>query len=378
MRYAVSTVLVGVIAMLAWIYQTAIADTWRSWAVTRPYAAAHVLPYVLTTAAEHALKAGNSFKECAQDCPEMVVVPAGSFLMGGSQANEKPQHPVTFAKPFAVAKHQLTFADWDACVNGGGCNGYSPRDQGWGRGRQPAINVDWNDAQAYVQWLATVTGKRYRLLSEAEYEYATRAGTTTEYPWGDEITLNGKARANCNGCGSQWDNKQPAPVGSFLPNELGSMTWSAMSRSWSRIATIPLTKMRRAMEGLGPRATTNAASNPPAAFASSGAGPGTNDQSSFAPRRATAAPPTPAATVSDFASREHSRDLEPFSTPTPTVSSAVASSPAAAAAKRAADHSQSLPRTTNSEQEDKLTLMVCSARGNGVPPPGDRTENGSP
>ena len=220
-RYAVSTVLVGVIAMLAWIYQTAIADTWRSWAVTRPYAAAHVLPYVLTTAAEQALKAGNSFKECAQDCPEMVVVPAGSFLMGGSQANEKPQHPVTFAKPFAVAKHQLTFADWDACVNGGGCNGYSPRDQGWGRGRQPAINVDWNDAQAYVQWLATVTGKRYRLLSEAEYEYATRAGTTTEYPWGDEITLNGKARANCNGCGSQWDNKQPAPVGSFLPNEFG-------------------------------------------------------------------------------------------------------------------------------------------------------------
>jgi formylglycine-generating enzyme required for sulfatase activity len=221
LRYTVSTVLVGVIATLAWIYQTAIADTWRSWAVTRPYAATHVVPYVLSVAAERALTPGDFFKECAQDCPQMVVVPAGSFLMGGSQANEKPQHPVTFAKPFAVAKYQLTFADWDACVTGGGCSGYRPADQGWGRGRQPVINVDWNDARQYVQWLTKVTGKNYRLLSDAEYEYATRAGTTTAFPWGDEIKLNGMAMANCNGCGSQWDNRQPAPVGSFQPNKFG-------------------------------------------------------------------------------------------------------------------------------------------------------------
>jgi formylglycine-generating enzyme required for sulfatase activity len=95
----------------------------------------------------------------------------------------------------------LTFADWDACVAGGGCNGYEP-DQGWGRGQQPVINVSGNDAQAYVTWLSEVTGKPYRLLSESEYEYATRAGTTTTYPWGDDIKLDGADMANCVDCGS--------------------------------------------------------------------------------------------------------------------------------------------------------------------------------
>jgi formylglycine-generating enzyme required for sulfatase activity len=80
------------------------------------------------------------------------------------------------------------------------------------------INVSWDDAQRYVAWLSRITGKKYRLLSEAEYEYAARAGTQTAYPWGDDIKLNGKAMANCNGCGSQWDSKQTAPVGSFPPN----------------------------------------------------------------------------------------------------------------------------------------------------------------
>ena len=87
-----------------------------------------------------------------------------------------------------------------------------------GRGRQPVINVTWDDAQRYVAWLSKMTGKPYRLLSEAEWEYAARAGTQTAYSWGDEI---GKGNANCNGCGSQWDNKQTAPVGSFAPNAFG-------------------------------------------------------------------------------------------------------------------------------------------------------------
>ena len=120
-----------------------------------------------------------------------------------------------------MSKYELTFADWDACVAGGGCNGYKPVDQGWGRGQQPVINVNWDDAQHYVAWLSQVTGKTYRLLTEAEYEYATRAGTTTTYPWGDDIKLNGQAMANCDGCGSKWDDKQTAPVGSFAPNKFG-------------------------------------------------------------------------------------------------------------------------------------------------------------
>jgi formylglycine-generating enzyme required for sulfatase activity len=88
----------------------------------------------------------------------------------------------------------------------------------WGRGRRPVINVSWDDARAYVAWLLHKIGKTYRLLTEAEYEYATRAGTSTAYPWGNAI---GKNNANCDGCGSQWDKNQTAPVGSFPANGFG-------------------------------------------------------------------------------------------------------------------------------------------------------------
>src|SRR5271169_2399253 len=111
--------------------------------------------------------------------------------MGGTGLFYEPQHAVTIAKPFAVSKYELTFADWDACVAGGGCNGYEPGDRGWGRGPQPVINVNWDGAQRYVAWLSQVTGKTYRLLSEAEYEYAARAGAPTDFPWGDGDKLDG-------------------------------------------------------------------------------------------------------------------------------------------------------------------------------------------
>lgn len=154
--------------------------------------------------------------------PEMVVVPGGTFLMGAAEDaeggdDERPQHQVTVPS-FAVGKYEVTFDEWDACVAAGGCNGYRPDDEGWGRGRRPVIYVSWEDAQAYVAWLSEVTGDDYRLLSEAEWEYAARAGTTTRYWWGDEI---GQNRANCRDCGSQWDGEQTAPVGSFEPNPFG-------------------------------------------------------------------------------------------------------------------------------------------------------------
>lgn len=222
-RLLIGALLAGVlVGLVGWINQSCIADQWRWWTVIRPYAAAQVRPHVLTAGQERALNPGESFKECAQDCPEMIVVPAGSFTMGGDTKSEGlPQHPVTLAKPFAVAKYELTFADWDACIAGGGCNGYRPNDLGWGRGRQPVINVNWDDAQAYVAWLSAVTGKSYRLLSEAEYEYAARGGSMTAYPWGDDLKLNGQAMANCADCGSKWDGQQTAPVGSFPPNKFG-------------------------------------------------------------------------------------------------------------------------------------------------------------
>jgi formylglycine-generating enzyme required for sulfatase activity len=105
--------------------------------------------------------------------------------------------------------------DWDACVSVGACS--KAGDSGYRRDR-PVISVSWDDAQTYVAWLSKMTGQRYRLLTEAEWEYAARAGTTTAYFWGDDI---GNGNAVCNGCGSPWDLTQPAPVGSFASNQFG-------------------------------------------------------------------------------------------------------------------------------------------------------------
>jgi len=154
---------------------------------------------------------------------KMITIPAGSFVMGspdsedGRGSDEGPQHNVNVAS-FALAKYDVTFAEWDACVADGGCNGYRPGDQGWGRGNRPVINVSWDDAQAYIQWISRKTGHQYRLPTEAEWEYTARAGTTTAYYWGDSI---GSGNANCAGCGSSWDGMQTSPVGSFQPNSWG-------------------------------------------------------------------------------------------------------------------------------------------------------------
>jgi formylglycine-generating enzyme required for sulfatase activity len=180
----------------------------------------------LDAAQERALKAGDSLPKECRDCPEMIVVPATTkpFVMGSPEGeggkSEHPQHEVSIAKPFAMAKFEVTVDEWDACAANGPCVP-DVSDNGWGRGRRPAITVSWDDAQTYVKWLTRITGKPYRLVSEAEYEYATRAGSETKYPWGDEIKLDGKAMANCIGCGSQWDGKQTAPVGSFAANAFG-------------------------------------------------------------------------------------------------------------------------------------------------------------
>ena len=188
--------------------------------------------WALPAGAESPVKpgSGESFRDCA-DCPEMVVAPAGSFDMGSPEtepdrmAQEGPPHPVSFAKPFAVGRFAVTFAEWDACAGDGGCGGYKPGDQGWGRGNRPVINVDWNDAKAYVQWLSKKTGKPYRLLSEAEREYVARAGTVTPFWWGSTIT---PADANYDGNyvyaggGERGDYRRTTlPADSFKPNPWG-------------------------------------------------------------------------------------------------------------------------------------------------------------
>jgi formylglycine-generating enzyme required for sulfatase activity len=198
----------------AWRYQHHLKDL--------IYWATHVRGHVLTATREHDLRSGESFRECA-DCPEMIVVPAGSFMMGSPDGQgdrsgrEYPQHPVAIPSRFAVGKLEVTFAEWDACAAHGPCNSQI-NSNGWGHGGQPVIHVTWNEAQAYVKWLARITGKPYRLLSEAEYEYAARAGGSTIYPWGPDI---GNGNANCGDCGSQWDRTQTAPAGSFPANRFG-------------------------------------------------------------------------------------------------------------------------------------------------------------
>jgi formylglycine-generating enzyme required for sulfatase activity len=197
-------------------------------------------PAPLTQQEECGLKPRDAFKECPT-CPEMVVVPGGSFTMGsaeqeaGRDKNEGPRHPVTIAKPFAVARYDVTrdqFASFVADTGyetGTKCYVWTGK---WEEkagvtwlnptftqsGNHPAVCVNWYDAGAYVNWLNKKTGKNYRLLSEAEYEYVTRAGTTTAYYWGNELGSN---NANCHDCGSMYDGKSTSPVGSFKPNDFG-------------------------------------------------------------------------------------------------------------------------------------------------------------
>jgi len=179
-----------------------------------------VILALASTAQADEMTPGSVFRDCDK-CPEMVVIPTGSYQMGDlsgeGDSDERPVHRVTIEYPFAVGKYEVTFAEWDACVAAGGCS-YRPGDGGWGRGTRPVIDVSWEDAQEYVTWLSGETGKPYRLLSEAEWEYVARAGTTTRYWWGNKIGTN---NANCDGCGSQWDDKSTAPVGSFAANAFG-------------------------------------------------------------------------------------------------------------------------------------------------------------
>ena len=155
--------------------------------------------------------------------PQMVVLPMGSFRMGSSffevirHSDEGPVRTVTISRPIAMGRYEVTFADYDRFADADSRRS-RPDDEGWGRGSRPVINVNWNEAKAYATWLSAQTGKTYRLPSEAEWEYAARVGTRMRYSWGNWV---GRNRANCDGCGSEWDDEQTAPVGSFAANAFG-------------------------------------------------------------------------------------------------------------------------------------------------------------
>lgn len=206
---------------------------------------------------------GETFRDTLSDGaqgPEMVALPAGRFLMGspedekGRDFTEGPQVEITIAKPFAVGKYELTWDEWEACVAKRGCtdnsrNGYSAAsdpdwsgDAGYGRGRRPVINVSRADAEAYVKWLSGETGATYRLLSEAEWEYAARAGSTGRFAWGDaEPTCEAGRdnRANFNGPHSKvllggCNGRQTEPVGFSAPNAFGLYDMHGNVREWTK------------------------------------------------------------------------------------------------------------------------------------------------
>jgi formylglycine-generating enzyme required for sulfatase activity len=180
----------------------------------------------------------DTFTDC-RDCPEMVMIPGGSFMMGSPadeptrKPDEGPQHRVTI-KAFAMGKTEVTFTEWDACVAAGACNGYRPPDLiggapgagggGRPRGERPVTHVSWDDAKAYVSWLSRHTGEPYRLPSEAEWEYAARAGTTTLYSFGNGIRID---QANCSR-----DQVGPTEVGSYRPNSWGLSDMHGNVEEW--------------------------------------------------------------------------------------------------------------------------------------------------
>lgn len=204
-------------------------------AVLRAFAASIVTCVVLASERVAAKPPLPVIQDCA-DCPEMVVLPPGRFVMGSSQRErselgvpalfdrmESPQHAVRIARSFAISRHAVTFAQWDACVAAGGCDGYRPSDEGWGRGTRPVIHVNWADTQSYLRWLSERTGRNYRLPSEAEWEYAARAGTRSYYYFGNRID---HSHANYDSAGGTM------PVGSFAPNRFGLYDMTGNVAQW--------------------------------------------------------------------------------------------------------------------------------------------------
>ena len=171
-------------------------------------------------------KPGDVFRDCPE-CGEVIVIAAGSFAMGSPMEFEGPVHNVKIEKPFAIGRYEVTFDEWDRCVNEGGCK-HKPDDRGWGRGSRPVINISWLDAKEYITWLSDKTGKVYRLPTEAEWEYAARGGVNSPYWWGRDV---GARNANCRECRTD-SSPQTLPVGSFKANPFGLFDTAGNVAEW--------------------------------------------------------------------------------------------------------------------------------------------------
>lgn len=243
-RFTMAGLMLGILcAALGWAYQDAL--------LMELHRLTRVAPYTLSPGDISRLRPGGVFWECkkstasyAVGCPAMVVIPAGRFAMGrpglaltenGSLPNdhsadlheskegvgdyehfEWPQREVIIARPLAVSRSEVTFDQWDTCFRLGACENPGGA-QDWGRGKRPVINISWHDAQQYAAWLSSMTGANYRLLTEAEWEYAARAGEPAEYSWGSGPP---KGKAHCRDCSTEF-TRGTVEVESFPPNRFG-------------------------------------------------------------------------------------------------------------------------------------------------------------
>lgn len=198
-----------------------------------PRAAAPAAAAPPVVAAGPPAKAGAELTDCPE-CPVLISIPAGSFTMGSnsSDVSEKPAHQVTVHTPFAIGKYEVTVAQWNSCADANACPRLSPASNSLASG--PVRDVSWDDAQVYVKWLTASTGKPYRLPTEAEWEYAARAGTSSRYWWGEQMAVG---KANCKDCGPPWRADAPGQAGSFAPNPWGlydvnGSVWEWVSDCW--------------------------------------------------------------------------------------------------------------------------------------------------
>lgn len=214
-----------------WLYPSQVTD--RSLASKK-----HIEKQVVASqVAAVPTQAGAIFRDCTE-CPEMVVLPKGEMMMGAASndpdhtAHETPQHQVTIQYALAVAKFEVTFVEWDKCAASKDACRQNVQTE-WGRNQHPVVNVGWDDAQTYLTWLNKSLGlegvHRYRLLTEAEWEYAARAGSQARYAWGGEL---GDHHANCNDCSLSSKVHEPATVGAFSANSFALFDMHGNVSEW--------------------------------------------------------------------------------------------------------------------------------------------------
>ncbi|RJG00407.1 formylglycine-generating enzyme family protein [Noviherbaspirillum sedimenti] len=174
----------------------------------------------------------SEVKDC-KECPSLLALPAGAFIMGSNtdDISERPAHQVTIGKPFAIGKMEVTVEQWNTCVAAGACARIATNGSA---ANAPMRDVSWDDAQQYVKWLAKISGKPYRLPTEAEWEYAARGGTATRYWWGQQMRAG---NANCKDCGPPWSLDGPAKAGSFAANpyrlhDMNGSVWEWVADCW--------------------------------------------------------------------------------------------------------------------------------------------------